>query len=131
MNFLIIIFCCFPFLVFAQDNKAVEILYEHKVDSLIIKHKKIQKEKSGIEGYRIQVAFASKKAEISEKRIAFIKKYPEIIIYLTYNTPYYKLRIGNFRTKLQAEKIKNKIRKHYPGSYIVPEIIPYTELKYY
>tara|TARA_B100000287_G_C20110139_1_gene574063 strand:- start:6 stop:398 length:393 start_codon:yes stop_codon:yes gene_type:complete len=130
MRVWIFLLCAFPLFVLSQGTGKIEILYEEKLDSLVKKYESIQKNNSGVEGYRIQVGFASKKAEIQEKRIGFIRKYPEISIYLTYNAPYYKLRIGNFRNKLQAEKIKNHIRKHYPGAYLVPEFIPMTELEY-
>ena len=117
----------FPFQLFAQD--VINIVYEEGVYDLLEKHKKIQKEiyqyERGIEGWRIQIAFASKESQIAPKHIEFLKNYPEIPIYLTYKAPYYRLRIGDFRTKLEAEKIKNKISKNYRG-YIVSDSINFS-----
>ncbi len=116
-----------PIQLFAQD--AINITYEKGVLDLIEKYKKIQKEtyqyERGVEGWRIQIAFANKESQIAPKHIEFLKKYPEIPIYLTYKAPYYRLRIGNFRTKIEAERIKNEISKDYRG-YIVADYINFS-----
>ena len=44
-----------------------------------------------------------------------------------YDEPYYKIRVGNCRNRLDAIRIKNKISKHFPGSYPVPELINFSE----
>ena len=85
--------------------------------------KELLKTKSGIQAFRIQIAFASTKNEINTMKLNFMKKFPNVPIYLSYSTPYYKLRVGNFRTKFEAEKSKSKLIKNYPGSYIVSEYI--------
>ena len=117
----------FPIQLIAQNE--INVTYEKGVYDLLEKHKRIQKEtyqyERGIEGWRIQIAFANKESQISPKHIEFLKKYPEIPIYLTYKAPYYRLRIGDFRTKLEAEKIKNKISKDYRG-YIVADFINFS-----
>lgn len=114
----------FPFFLFSQEK--IKIQYEDGIEELIAKHRKIQETsysyERGIAGWRIQIGFANKESEITPKHIEFMKKYPEIPIYLTYTAPYYRLRIGNFRTKLEAEKIKAHISDYYQG-YIVRDYI--------
>ena len=114
----------FPFLVFSQEK--IKIHYEEGIEELIKKHRKIQKDsyfyEKGIKGWRIQIGFANKESQINPKHIEFMRRYPEIPVYLTYTAPYYRLRIGNFRTRLEAEKIKNYISNHYKG-YIVRDYI--------
>ena len=136
MKILLIIVLLLPILLSAQIEKSttkkgeITIVFEEGIEELVDKHKKINNSKGGIEGFRLQIAFASKKEDIKQRKLDFIGKYPDIPIYLTYTAPYYKLRIGNFRNKLQAKKMKNKIRSNYPGVYIVTEIIPLSELSY-
>ena len=121
-----------PFYTFSQTKK--ELINTNidcgteEIQKLILKHNKINKNKNGLIGFRLQIAFASKKETIVEKRLKFIRKYPSIPIYLIYNAPYYKLRVGNFRNKLDALKTKEKIIEHYPGTYIVTETIPFSEI---
>ena len=136
MKILLIISFLLPIYLSAQIEKSttkkgeITIVFEEGIEKLVDKYKKTNNSKRGIEGFRLQIAFASKKEDIKQRRLNFIRKYPDIPIYLTYTAPYYKLRIGNFRNKLQAEKMKNKIRSAYPGTYIVIEIITFSELSY-
>lgn len=117
-----------PLCLFSQAFNPKDIKYYDDIDSLIIKHQKINYEKNGIDGWRIQLAFKSTKEEIRSSRLNFIKKYPEIDTYLTYSPPYYKISVGNFREKIDALKLKDKIKKEYIEAYPVPTIIPIAEL---
>ena len=117
-----------PVCLFCQDFNKENIKYQEDIDSLIIKHQKINYAKNGIGGWRIQLAFKSTKEEIRSSRLNFIKKYPEIDTYLTYSPPYYKISVGNFREKIDALKLKDKIKRDYIEAYPVPTIIPITEL---
>ena len=117
---------CFliPFGLLSQnlDNK-VNIKYESGIESLISKNEKIQKDNDGILGWRIQLTFKSTKEEIKKTRKEFIKLYPNIPSYLTYDSPYYRICVGNFRTKLEALRLKNFIRKNYIEAYPVKKTI--------
>ena len=128
MKLKIIAILFFPLSLFSQDFNQVNIKYQDDIDSLIIKHQKINYEQNGIDGWRVQLAFKSTKEEIRSSRLDFIKKYPEIDTYLTYSPPYYKISVGNFREKIEALKLKDKIKKDYIEAYPVPTIIPITEL---
>ena len=65
----------------------------------------------------------------NQLKLKFIKLYPDIPVLLEYNEPYYRIRVGNCRTKLEAIKIKRQISKKFPGAYPVPEIINFSQLK--
>jgi hypothetical protein len=80
-------------------------------------------------GWRIQLTFKSTKEEIKKTRSEFIKLYPEIPTYLTYESPYYRICVGNFRTKKEALKLNNFIRKNYVEAYPVKKIIKISELR--
>tara|TARA_A100001035_G_scaffold102014_1_gene79854 strand:- start:4060 stop:4452 length:393 start_codon:yes stop_codon:yes gene_type:complete len=122
MKFFFLIIIIFSKSLLAQKNfDKSNFIFEKKTDSLIYKYKNINSSKNGINAYRIQIHFASKKSEINKMKLKFIEQYDEIPIYLSYTSPYYKLRVGNFRTKYEAEKMKNKFVSSFPGSYIVKE----------
>ena len=122
MKFSFLIIIIFSKNLLAQTNfDKSNFFFEKKIDSLIYKYKNINSSKNGINAYRIQIHFASKKSEINKMKLKFIEQYDEIPIYLSYTSPYYKLRVGNFRTKYEAEKMKNKLVSSFPGSYIVKE----------
>jgi hypothetical protein len=94
-----------------------------------MKNNAIQQKKEGVLGWRIQLTFKSTKEEIKKTRSEFIKLYPEIPTYLTYESPYYRISVGNFRTKNEALKLNNFIRKNYVEAYPVKKIIKISELR--
>ena len=81
-----------------------------------------------IDGYRIQIAAYSgvnSKAQAESIRNSFNSMFPYTRSYLIYTEPYFKVRVGNYFTRLQAYKDLEKIRETYPSAYIVPDKINY------
>lgn len=112
-----------------KEKKLINKKYEIGIDSLVIKNQSILNKKNGISGWRIQLTFKSTKEEIKKTRIDFINLYPEIPTYLTYDSPYYRICVGNFRTKNEALKLNNFIRKNYIEAYPVQKIIDINLLR--
>lgn len=116
----------------AQDG--VMILNQSpKIDTLIMKQRQIHDNDSTIEGFRVQIFMelgndALRHAD-SVKEV-FAKKYPEIPIYLVFGQPYYRLRIGDFRTRLDAENLYQRVKKEYKNAFVTADRIelPYLAL---
>jgi len=119
----------FPIFVFSQSdttfNTKGEIISINQkgVDNLVSKYKQILKKTGGVEGWRIQLIFKAQKEEILPYQIKFTNLYPEIPVQIAFDSPNYKLTVGNFRTRNEALKIKHQISKNFPGAYPVPIII--------
>lgn len=119
----------FPIFVFSQSdttfNTKGEIISINQkgVDKLVSKYKQILKKTGGVEGWRIQLIFKDQKEEILPYQIKFTNLYPEIPVQIAFDSPNYKLTVGNFRTRNEALKIKHQISKNFPGAYPVPIII--------
>ena len=135
MKKLFFLFILSPFLSVAQtdttlsENGSVTSINEKGINALVIKYEKKLKAKNGITGWRVQLAFKEKKENADKIKINFIKLYSEIPAYLEYAAPYYRVRVGDCRTKLEAIKIQRQISKNFPSSYPVPEIINLSQLK--
>ena len=81
-----------------------------------------------ISGYRIQIAAYSgvnSRSQAEAARISFGNLFPYTRSYLIYNEPYFKVRVGDYYTRLQAYKDLETIRLTYPSAYIVPDKINY------
>ena len=96
---------------------------------------KVSEEMSGgdankpkIRGYRIQVVSSSTKSESDGARGRFVKLYPKHKTYINYKPPNYRLRVGNFRTKLDAEKFQNEIKELFPNTLIISDWIELPNL---
>jgi hypothetical protein len=126
MKLILIILILIPFSIYSQN---INIKYESGIDSLILKNNTIQQKKDGVLGWRIQLKFKSTKEEINKTRAEFMKLYPETPTYLTYESPYYRICVGNFRTKNEALKLNNFIRRNFVEAYPVKKIIKISELR--
>jgi len=83
----------------------------------------INKRQKGIPGYRVQIFFGSKRKDALEVKADFLKKYPDINAYTKYDEPYFKVRVGDFRTQLKAQKLHKEISGNFPNAFIVNDLI--------
>jgi hypothetical protein len=74
-------------------------------------------------GYRVQVHFGQNRNDASQAKNDFSLKYPGYTSYLTYQPPYFKVCAGDFRNKLEAVKALNRIKRDYPGAFVVRDKI--------
>lgn len=128
-----IIASVFFFLVstsFAQSGK-ITIEKDSRIGGLVAKEGAIVPPaiNSQIDGYRIQLFFDSERDAINDARGTFISKYPRIDTYTTYNAPNFFLRVGDFRSRLEAEKVKEELSGLFPTSFIVMERINLPRLE--
>ncbi len=75
-----------------------------------------------IKGYRVQIFFGNRE-EARRKRIEFTARYPQTPAYISYLAPNFRLRVGDFRTRIEAEKLKHDLGNRYQGCYIVKDEI--------
>jgi hypothetical protein len=55
----------------------------------------------------------------------FEEKYPDIGVYLTWKAPNFKVRVGDFGTRMEAEGFLNKIKKDYPIAWVIKDKIKF------
>ena len=98
------------------------------LDSLIEKVKETNSIHKTIKGYRIQLFSGTERNNANEVKTRFLKLYPEFNAYLLYNQPYYKIRVGDFRTRLDAEVAYQKIKNVFDECIIVSDNIALPKL---
>lgn len=77
-------------------------------------------------GYRIRIFFDNKQnARAMSEKVAdtFKAQHPGISVYRGYDNPYFKVTVGDFRTKEDARRFLNSIKGAYPSGFIVRERI--------
>jgi hypothetical protein len=75
-------------------------------------------------GYRLLVVNTSNRNEAIEAKTKVYTYFPELKSYLGYQTPYFKLKAGNFRTRAEAEKYLSNFKTIFPkGVFIVNDTI--------
>jgi hypothetical protein len=75
-----------------------------------------------ISGYRIQI-FQGSVTEAKEARAEFVRTRAKDPVHLVQTRPYFAIRIGDFRTELEAYKRLMELRDVYPGAYVVADRI--------
>ena len=135
MKKLIFILCLsFSFhLAFSQVNNmrdsirkgsSVNIIKDNRIDQLNETYVSSYK----LMGYRVQIYSGNKKQPANQARITFTQLYKSEKAHELYEQPYFKVRVGDFRTKVEALKFKNELIKHFPNCFIVRDEIDFKEI---
>lgn len=107
-------------------------LYE--IQSQRLKNKKIADAKPDtlvVPGYRLQVFFSNDRTKALKIKEKLIKEFPEYSneIYILYQSPNYKVRIGNFVKENDAKYLEKRLLKYFNNVLIVRDKIVYIKNK--
>ena len=111
--------------------KENHVIQDSRIDTLLQRHIVVNKRRNGLEGYRLEIFFNSDhnaREKALEVKTEFLKRYPDLDAYIQFQAPNFRVRIGNFRTKSEALKVKERIKQYYPNAFRVDDIIQYPEL---
>jgi SPOR domain len=72
-------------------------------------------------GFRIQIYVGNDRKAADDAKIYTYQKYPEIFPYLSYQQPIYKVKIGDFLSRMDAERYFMDIKDLYPSAMILPD----------
>lgn len=106
----------------------LDIRQDARISLLLDAHKEIVTRERGINGYRVQIYSDSgnqSKLRTQRRKADFDSKFPGVESYIIYDAPDFKLRVGNFRTRLDARRFLEKIAREYRSAYIVVDRIEY------
>lgn len=106
----------------------VNIKQDAQIDRLLRAHKEVMSRDRGISGFRVQIYSDSgnqSKLRTQRRKAEFDNKYPGVKSYIVYDAPDFKLRVGDFRTRLDARRFLEKIARDYQAAYIVVDNINY------
>lgn len=84
-----------------------------------------------IPGYRVRIYFdnVQDSRQISESIAArFSEEYPEIPVYKSYVSPFFKVTVGDFRTRDEAAAFAKELTRSFSGAFLVKENINYPAL---
>lgn len=72
-------------------------------------------------GYRIQVYVGNQRQEADAAKLMISQNFPELSPYLSYNQPTYKLKVGDFMRRLDAERYYTSIRRLITSAQLQPD----------
>jgi hypothetical protein len=123
-RFLILLLSLVSLPVLAQNGN-VEIIKDERIENLVKQKGAIIPPATSpqISGFRVQLIFDSNKKSIDDARSRFVSMNPKIDTYITYNAPNFVLKVGDFRTKQEADKVKDGLMRDFPTCFVVKEMI--------
>jgi len=111
-----------------SDTSAMksDIVRDPRVDMLVSKHVQANQAVRTMDGFRIQIFSDSgnnskNKAQAAQEE--FQGKFQGPAVYLSFKSPNYRVRVGDFRTRLDAQRFLNEISADYPNAFIITDQI--------
>ncbi len=101
-----------------QVNNAV-ISSDFNLANDIDLHRQKNEMTDEIKGFRIQIISDSDRSKVYQQKAKVYQYFSKYKSYLKYVQPYYKLRIGDFKTRLEARAYLEKVIKVFPSAFIV------------
>jgi len=109
-----------------KDSGSVTIYQDKLVDELVQKEVKLNESGNNQDGFRIQIFSDSGNNSKTKAQTAmddFLAKHPEMKAYLVFKSPNYKVKVGDFRSKLDAIRYLNQISAEFPNAFIISDLI--------
>ena len=123
---LIVILSVFAFGGFAQNKGSLHVNQDSRVERLMKRQRDVYAVSNTMSGFRVQIFMeigneAVDHAEVVKKN--FTESFPELPIYLSYEQPYYRLRVGDFRNRIEAEKYLRLIKPQFNLAFVTADVI--------
>ena len=72
-------------------------------------------------GYRVQVYVGNERAAADAAKLQLYQSFPELSAYMSYQQPTYRLKVGDFMKKMDAERYFSKLRSVFVSAQLQPD----------
>jgi hypothetical protein len=109
----------------AQDTNSVVVHKDSRIGLLVNKQIEINKNsRRNGPGFRILVISSNNRNKVLDAKTKMIQRFPELKAYMMYQSPFFRLKVGNFVERADAEEYLPGIQKLFDGNvYVVPDNI--------
>jgi vancomycin resistance protein YoaR len=117
-NILTLLFVGFSSYCINAQEQNVTINQDPKFEQLLNEKRKINASLTVNDSYKIQIYTGS--SEIAKKNLnEFRLEFPTIDATIVFNTPNYKVWVGNYKTRIEAERILIDIKDRYKNVLLI------------
>lgn len=112
-----------------KDSAGVVVHKDPRIELLVKKqieyNEYITREaRSKMMGFRILIVSTNDQNKATNAKSKAYQEFPELRTYLHWQAPFYKVKVGNFKTREEAEVYLEQIKRIFPtGVYVVRETI--------
>lgn len=111
---------------------ALVLTQDSRIPLLVQRHIQYNNRQNGVmDGYRVQIFFDSgseSKKRAMEARTEFQIQFHNVPVYLSFQEPFYKVRAGDYRYRIEADGLLEHLKGIYPNAYTVKDRINYPRL---
>lgn len=117
------------------DTMGTVLVYKDSRIDILAKQELTQNQKTGhgivsfgglLRGYRVQVVNTNNRLLANKIKAELYTHFPSQKVYIVYRSPFFRVRIGNFKDRKDAENLMHVLTGMYSsGVYIVPDLIEY------
>jgi hypothetical protein len=112
----------FAYIQLQEPGKgAVQIKQNLDITNMINLHISLMRSLKGIKGFRVCIYYNSgqeARSAADQERARFISRYEDTSSDKVFESPFWKVYVGDFRTKSEALNFLEKIRYDYPNAFI-------------
>ncbi|SDB58274.1 Sporulation related domain-containing protein [Flavobacteriaceae bacterium MAR_2010_188] len=87
-------------------------------DKDIAKLLEYKKDLKTIDFFKIQIFSSSNRSEADQVKNSFSSSFGQWPVEVIYDTPNFKAQVGNFRTRLEADRAMQQIKSKYSNAFI-------------
>ncbi|WP_214071408.1 SPOR domain-containing protein [Mucilaginibacter sp. dw_454] len=118
-----------PAITHAQTRGTVDVVKDSRIDTLAARRSTIKVTGTSAasavystsgNGYRVQIYNGSSRKEAYDAQARFVNDHQGTRTYISYAEPDYKIRVGDFRTRIEAEKLVQELKGKFTGLFIIP-----------
>ncbi|TLX77462.1 SPOR domain-containing protein [Labilibacter sediminis] len=105
------------------DSGRVNVIQDPELENMVGVHIDMNKRNGGIDGFRIQLYLGSSnnaKNEATEVKKKLLSLFSDEKIYVMYEAPFWRVQVGDFRSKNEALELYRSLKKEFPSCYPVP-----------
>lgn len=112
-----------------SDTSSVTVHKDWRIDELVRKQQEYNesvRKAAGrtMRGYRLLVLNTNSRDEAIAAKTKLYTYFPDLKSYIVYQTPFFKLKVGNFKTREEAQDYQNQLNNIFPkGVFIMSDTI--------
>ncbi|MBU1009209.1 MAG: SPOR domain-containing protein [Bacteroidetes bacterium] len=133
VNIIIFVLCSIGLMAQEFPGKPgnIAVIQDARIDSLMHAHQQLNKVYTDIEGFRVQIFMDSGNDAVQKAEdiiVKFKEENPDLPVYLSFGQPYYRIRVGDLRNRIEAEGVLRRIIGRYNQAFIVKDKINFPQL---
>ena len=80
-------------------------------------------------GFRVQIYAGNDRAAATRTKIDFMRRFPGVRTYMTYAAPQFRVKVGDFQSRGDAQRLYSQVSGMFSPCIIVPDLIVVNTLR--